>query len=106
MGGVVLLALTFLAMWALFIVPQQRRVKAQRALVTSLAVGDDVMTTSGMFGTITALDDETATVRIADGVEVRFARGAMARRLTEPPAPADDDGVEPAADAPDLPVDD
>ncbi|CAN5507826.1 hypothetical protein BH20ACT2_BH20ACT2_22530 [soil metagenome] len=79
--GIVILLVTFALMWVLFILPQQRRVKRHQAVVAALAVGDEVMTTSGMRGEITNLDDELVHLRIADGVVVRFARAAVAQRL-------------------------
>ena len=44
MGPFLLLAGTFLLMWVLFILPQQRRLRAHQAVVRSLQVGDEVMT--------------------------------------------------------------
>ena len=66
-------------MYAVLILPQQRRVKEHRAYVESLEVGQDVVTTSGLFGTVTALDAETARLRIAPDVEITMARMAIAR---------------------------
>lgn len=66
-------------MYAVLILPQQRRVKEHRAYVASLQVGDAVVTTSGLFGTVTALDAEQARLRIAPDVEVTMARMAIAR---------------------------
>lgn len=66
-------------MYAVLIMPQQRRVKEHRAYVASLQVGDDVVTTSGLFGTVTALDDDRACLRIAPDVEITMARMAIAR---------------------------
>src|SRR3954466_1651178 len=82
--GIILLPLMFLALWAIVILPQQRRVKAHNALVSVLEVGDDVMTTSGILGTITAMDDEVLHVEVAPGVTLRVVRGAIARRMNEP----------------------
>ena len=48
---------------------QQRRLRQHQALVASIEVGDEVVTTSGIFGTITSLDDETAQLE-------RFRRSA------------------------------
>lgn len=92
MGPLILLAVTFLLMWVLFILPQQRRMKAHQALVSRLAVGDEVMLTSGLYGTVTAVDDDQLRLEIAPGTVVRIARGAVARRLGDeaeapPPAP-------------------
>jgi preprotein translocase subunit YajC len=66
-------------MYAVLILPQQRRVKEHKSYVASVQVGDDVVTTSGLFGTVTALDAEQARLRIAPDVEVTMARMAIAR---------------------------
>jgi preprotein translocase subunit YajC len=80
-------------MYAVLILPQQRRVKEHRAYVASLHVGDDVVTTSGLFGTVTAIDAEQARLRIAPDVEVTMARMAIARPqsavVPADPAPED-----------------
>lgn len=72
---VVLLALA----WGFVILPQQRRVKAHRSFVASLAVGDEVITTAGLYATITELSEERARIRIAPDVEVTIARLAIGR---------------------------
>jgi preprotein translocase subunit YajC len=76
----------------LLIRPQQRRVRAQQALVNAVQVGDEIMTTGGIFGTIVELDDDEGTVlvEIAPGTQIRMAKSGIARRLTE-----DDDDYEP-----------
>ena len=60
----------------LLIRPQRNRQRAQQALVASLEVGDDVMTTGGIFGTIVEIDDDegTVTVEIAPGTRIRMLR--------------------------------
>jgi preprotein translocase subunit YajC len=68
-------------LYMLMIRPQQRRMRAQRELINSLGVGDEVVTIGGMFGTITALDDESVTVEVAPGVPIKFARGAISRKM-------------------------
>ena len=69
----------------LLIRPQQRRVKAQQALVNAIEVGDEVMTTGGIFGTIAEIDDDEGTVlvEIAPGTRIRMVKSGIARRLTE-----------------------
>lgn len=83
MGPIIVLAVTFGLIWLLFILPQQKRLKAHRGLVARLEVGDEVMTTSGLFGTVVALDGEVVSLEVAPGVVVRSVRGAVARRLSE-----------------------
>ncbi|MCU1498459.1 MAG: preprotein translocase subunit YajC [Acidimicrobiales bacterium] len=70
-------------LYFMMIRPQQRRVRAQQALIAALEVGDEVLTTAGMFGTITALDGDVVTLQIAEGVEVRMARAAIGRMADE-----------------------
>jgi preprotein translocase subunit YajC len=97
MEALVLLAVTFLLMWVLFIFPQQRRLKAHQALVARLEVGDEVMATSGLFGTITELDDEVVHLEVAPGTVVRLARGAIATRVgDEPVVEVDEDAADDA----------
>ena len=80
-------------MWVVLILPQQRRVKQHKSFVRSLQVGDDVVTTSGIFGTITALDAEQARLRIAPEVEITVARLAIGRPQSSvvPTEPTPDD---------------
>jgi preprotein translocase subunit YajC len=80
MGFVVLLIL-FGGMWMLLIRPQQQRLRAQRQLVASLDVGDEVVTAGGVVARIVRLDDQEADLEIAPGVVVTFLRAAISRRL-------------------------
>jgi preprotein translocase subunit YajC len=95
--GFIFLPLMFLALWAIVILPQQRRMRAHQAVVSVLQEGDEVMTTSGILGTITAIDDEVLHLEVAPGIRLRIVRAAIARRMNEPePEPAVDETEEPA----------
>lgn len=65
---------------------QKRRMAQQQALQQSAQVGDDILTSSGIFGRIIDEDEEEGTimVEVAPGVRVTMIRGAIARTLTEP----------------------
>lgn len=65
----------------LLIRPQQRRTRAQRDLIQSLDVGDEVITIGGVFGTIRALDEEAVTLEVAPGIQVRLVKSGIARKL-------------------------
>jgi preprotein translocase subunit YajC len=69
-------------MYFVLIRPQQQRVRAQRALVSSLSVGDEVVTIGGMLGRIVTIDDDVATVETTPGTILRFRRTAIAGRTT------------------------
>jgi preprotein translocase subunit YajC len=74
------LLLFFVVMYMLMIRPQQRRAREHQALVASVQVGDEIMTTAGIFGRITALEDSAVSIEIAPGVVVRVARAAVGQR--------------------------
>jgi preprotein translocase subunit YajC len=67
--------------YLLLIRPQQRQRRAQRQLIETLDVGDRVITMSGIFGTVRAVDDESITLEVSPGVEIEFVKGAVARKL-------------------------
>ena len=96
-----------LAMYFLMIRPQQRRARQMRQMQSALAPGAEVMTGSGIYGTVTEIDpdDDTVVLEISAEVHVRFARAAIARVISPGPAaeaeavPADDDEVDHPTDA-------
>ena len=69
---------------------QQRRLRQHQALVASLEVGDEVVTTSGIFGTITSLDDDTAQLEVAPGLAVKVAKRVIGG-IVGPMSAADDE---------------
>jgi preprotein translocase subunit YajC len=84
MAAIIYLVILVAAFFVLIVLPQRRQAAAHRALVASLEVGDDVMTTSGIFGRILVLDDATAELEIAPNVIIRIARAAISQRVTAP----------------------
>ncbi len=87
----------------LLIRPQRNRARQQQVLLQSLEVGDEVMTASGIFGTIVEIDEEadTVTVEIAPGTNVHMLRRAISQRFIEDDGYDDgsgDDGTEEEAD--------
>ena len=84
----------------LLIRPQQRRAKAQQALLRSVEFGDEIVTTAGVFGTVIEIDDvdDIVTVEIAPGTRIRMVRAGIGRVVSDDDETLDDE-VE--ADAPD-----
>jgi preprotein translocase subunit YajC len=82
-GGYIFILVILVLMWFLLIRPQRRRQVESQRLIDSLSVGKEIVTAGGLYGTITALDDDEARVEIADGVEVRMAKRAIAGVLSE-----------------------
>src|SRR6476469_765204 len=69
------------AMYFLMIRPQRRKMKNTQALQSSIDVGDEVMTTSGVYGFVTLLEDDIAWLEIDDNVQIRIARQALQRKV-------------------------
>jgi preprotein translocase subunit YajC len=69
-------------MYFMLIRPQQRRLREQQALLSAVTEGDEIMTTAGLYGYVTAIDGDVLWVEIAEGVEVRVAKAAVAKRVT------------------------
>jgi len=64
---------------------QRRRQKEVQSLQSGLAVGDEVCTTSGLFGTITGLDATAVILEVSPGVTVRFDRRAIGSKVDAAP---------------------
>jgi preprotein translocase subunit YajC len=67
-----------LLFWLLIIRPNSRRQKEITRMQEALALGDEVMLTSGIFGRVSSLEAERLQVQVADGVVITVARGAIA----------------------------
>jgi len=105
-GGItsllVLLLIPF-AMYFFLIRPQRKRMKEQSSLQSSLGVGDEVITSSGVYGFITGEEGDLFWLEIDDDVQIRIARAAIQGKVTPS---ADDDGVQAAIPTGDDEADD
>ena len=103
-GGIIQLGVLLLipvAMYFLLIRPQRKRVKDQQAMQSALGVGDEVVTTSGVYGFITGEEPDWFWLEIDntdDGspVQIRIAKAAIQSKVAgkagqAEPAEADDD---------------
>ena len=69
----------------LILQPMKNRQKKVQEFQNSLAVGDRVVTTSGIYGQVTKLNEKTVQLQIADKVRVEIARAAIGGRQGEEP---------------------
>lgn len=72
-----------LAMYLILFLPQQRRAKQHRELLASLVEGDEVVTSSGIYGFVNAVDGEILWLDVADGVELRMTRSSVASKIVD-----------------------
>jgi preprotein translocase subunit YajC len=82
MSALILLPLFAALVW-LMIVPQRRQAKEQRALLAALKEGDAVMTTAGIYGIVTELDDDIMYLEVAEGIELKMSRASVVRRILD-----------------------
>jgi preprotein translocase subunit YajC len=61
--------------------PQTKRAKEHKKMVEGLAKGDEVVTNGGMLGRITAVGDNFVQIKIADNVEVKVQKTAVANLM-------------------------
>ena len=72
---------------------QKRKVQQQQELQRAAEVGDEIVTTAGIFGTIVDEDEDEGTVmvEIAPGTSIKMVRAGIARRITEDDVYDDDE---------------
>ncbi len=98
MDFVILIAFGLLMYLVLFL-PQQRRAKEHKRLIGSLGEGDEVLTNSGIFGFVNAVDDEVIWLEVADGVELRVAKSSVANKVSASESETADTETDEDADA-------
>jgi preprotein translocase subunit YajC len=76
--GYIFILVLLVLMWFLLIRPQRRRQLDQRRMIDALEVGREIVTAGGLYGTVTELVDDEVHLEIAEGVEVRIAKRAVA----------------------------
>ena len=94
LGSLVLLLPLLLAFYFVGIRPGRKRMQQLQQVQSGLSAGRQVITTAGLYGTVTSVDeaDGTFTLEIAPGVEAKFARGAVMKLIDESaPAVAGDE---------------
>ncbi len=77
------LIVLFVIFYFLLIRPQQKRAKEQKAMISALQKGDNIVTSGGIHGRINSVNEDTVMVEIADGVKVKMSKDAVAVRKSQ-----------------------
>jgi preprotein translocase subunit YajC len=90
--SILVLVLPLGALFYLMIVPQRKQRAKQAEFMSKLAVGDEVITTGGIYGTINEIEDGIAHLEVDTDIVIRVAVSALTRSATaaEPDSSADD----------------
>jgi preprotein translocase subunit YajC len=78
----IVLVAMFALLWLFLIMPQRRRMQAQRELHASVEIGDEILTVGGLIGRVRSAQDEELGLEIAPGTQVRVARRSVASVLS------------------------
>ncbi|MBN1370214.1 MAG: preprotein translocase subunit YajC [Dehalococcoidaceae bacterium] len=80
---IVFLVLMFGMFYFLIIRPQRKRQQEHQALVSSLKIGDKVITIGGIYGSIESMTDDSIVLKIESGAMIRMSRSSIAFREGE-----------------------
>jgi preprotein translocase subunit YajC len=81
-----MIAVIIAIFWFLVIGPDRKNRKRREEMLKKLSKGDKVLTTSGMYATVAAIEGDRVTLQLDEGVRVRFARAAIQDVVSEEPA--------------------
>jgi len=99
-GYLIIIVVLFAAMWLFLIRPQRRRQVEQARLQDSIASGDEILTAGGVYGTVSAIEEDVVKMEIAPGTVIKLDRRAVATVVQEPEPEAE---IEPEPDDPASP---
>jgi preprotein translocase subunit YajC len=77
----IVMVLLLVVMYVLMIRPQRQRQREQQSMIEGAGVGDDILTSGGIYGTITQAEGDDVVVEIADGLSVHMTRRGIAAVL-------------------------
>jgi len=78
LGMLMPFAMMFGVIYFLIIRPQQKKMREQQEVLKTIKIGDEILTNSGIFGTVTGVTDQVLTVEIAEKVRVKMLRSQVA----------------------------
>ena len=79
------LAMVFAIFYFIVIVPSKRQAKKVQEFIDNLKVNDKIITTSGIFGQIMKLDEQSVQLQVADKVNIKVSKAAIGGYQGQPP---------------------
>ncbi|HOB28303.1 MAG: preprotein translocase subunit YajC [Dethiobacteria bacterium] len=81
--GIIWMVVIFAIFYFILIRPQQQQQKKRSEMLSSLQKGDRVVSIGGIYGVIKELRDDVVTLRVADNVNIKLARGGIERVIDD-----------------------
>ena len=108
MDFLIVILFGFVLIWLFIVLPQRRRQSTHQKMLDTLKIGDEILTAGGIYGYVTELAQDEIAIEVADGIELRVAKRAVASVLPPEDENEGEDEAEgadePAGEAPDGPV--
>ncbi|HUT76692.1 MAG TPA: preprotein translocase subunit YajC [Polyangia bacterium] len=76
--GIIMMLAMFVIFYFLLIRPQQKKAKEHQKMLEAIKKGDEIVTTGGLIGRVTAVSGKTVTLEVSEKVRVRVARSQVA----------------------------
>ena len=102
MSFLIVMVLLLVVMYVMMIRPQRQRQREQQGVIDGAGVGDDILTSGGIYGTITRVEGDDVVVEIAEGTSVHMTRRGIAAVLP----PEEEEVEEPEVVDPEIEDDD
>lgn len=81
MSTLIMFGAIFLIFYFMIIRPQQKRQKEREKLLSAVQKGDKVVTSGGMYGEVTGVEDKTVWIKVGENTKIKFDRNAIAAIL-------------------------
>jgi len=79
----VMMGIIFAIIYFLIMRPQQKKQREHQLMLRNLQRGNKVVTTSGMYGTIAAIDEKTVSLQVDEKVRVKMSRQSVSALAEE-----------------------
>jgi preprotein translocase subunit YajC len=80
---IIMFGAIFLIFYFMIIRPQQKKSKAREKLLSNLEKGDKVVTSGGIHGIISGLDEKTCLLQVSDNLKMKVERSAIGTVLSK-----------------------
>lgn len=88
---IIVYVVLFGAMYLFMVVPKQRQQKAHKAMLNTLAEGDEVVLDSGVYGFVSSVDDNVIWIEVAENVEIKVSRSSVSGVVVDSDQDNDED---------------
>lgn len=90
-GSLLMLVIVMVIFYFMLVRPQKKRAQEHAALLSRLAPGDEVVTIGGAYGFVNRVEDDQVYLEVAEGIEIRFTKQAVSRKVDSTAAAADEE---------------